>query len=157
MDAAQQDHRIVEMPAWTAAGLWIDCPNFDASGIGELWQRFGAIAHSVTEHDGIFGISLPLPDGSMGMRYWAVMKCNAATPVPDGLESMQMPAKRFAVWPFYDHPSQMPAAFQDIFHKRLQAAGLESDPAWTSMEFYPPDWHDEAAQKFKCDLYVAIR
>jgi predicted transcriptional regulator YdeE len=156
MDAAQSTHRIVEMPAWTAAGLMLDCPGFDGSGIGELWHMFNLMLGDFSEHEGRYGISLPLPDEVAGFRYWAVVKLRDGGTVPKGLDSTVVPARRYAVYPFHDHPAQMPGAFGEIYGTRLGEAGLSQDPNWVALEYYPPHWHDEAAGKFRCDLFVAI-
>ncbi|MCB1221570.1 MAG: GyrI-like domain-containing protein [Planctomycetales bacterium] len=156
MDAAAQGHRIEELPAWTGAGLMIDCPGFDGSGIAAVWEKFSPYIYGGTEHVGIFGISLPLPENAPGFRYWAVMKLRPGQAAPAGLDTVNFPASRFAVWHFHDHPSQLPVHFQDIYNNRLKGAGLASALPWMSMEHYGPDWHDEAAGRFRLDLWIAI-
>jgi len=156
MDTATRKPRIVIMGEWTAAGLKLDCPNYECSGITELWKRLrGFLGRTESLGDG-YGISLPLPGAARGNCYWAVVRLQPGDALPAGLDSLALPARRFAVFPFHDHPSRLPAAFGEIFTHRLLAAGLHPDPHWLTLEHYPPDWYDEAAQKVRCDLHVAI-
>ena len=156
MDTATRKPRIVTMNEWTAAGLMLECPNYDCAGISDLWSRLRAfLGRSGAYRDG-YGISLPLPGSRRGNCYWAAVRLQPGDSLPAGLDSLAMPARRYAVWQYHDDPARLPLEFGEIFSTRLLAAGLHQDPHWTAMEYYPPDWHDMANGKVKCDLYVAI-
>ena len=157
MDTATRQPRIVTMAEWTAVGLMLECPDYECSGIATLWERLrGFLGRSSGITEG-YGISLPLPSSTRGNCYWAAVRLMPGDSLPAGLSSIAIPAKRYASWPFHDAPGKLPQAFGEIFSTRLLAAGLHQDPDWIAIEHYPPDWHDMAAGKIRCDLMVAIR
>ena len=147
------EHTVVDMQAFTVVGLGLDCPNFDASGIGELWTRFNARCSELPDGGRVLGVGLPRQNG---FYYIAGHEVPAGTPVPEGMESTLVPGGRWFKVHFYDHPSQMGPTFGKMFSELIPAAGLQHKPGPVCLEEYPPDWHDEANQKFKCDLFVEL-
>jgi predicted transcriptional regulator YdeE len=147
------EHTVVTSPKLTVVGLGVDCPGYDGSGIGERWMQFNARCGELPEHGRAIGVSLPRENGFYYVAGYAVQP---GTAVPEGMEAAEVPAAEYYCYRFYDHPSQMPAAFGRIFHEGLAEAGRKTPHGPVCWEEYPPDWHDEAAGKFKCDLYVQL-
>jgi predicted transcriptional regulator YdeE len=147
------EHTIVSSPAVTVIGLGVDCPNYDGSGIGECWMRFNSRQGELPAGGRALGVSLPRENG---FYYVAGHEVPAGTPVPEGMETAEIPAADYFCYQFHDRPEQMPAAFGRIFHEGLSSAGVKAAAGPVCWEHYPPDWHDEAAGKFRCELLVQL-
>jgi predicted transcriptional regulator YdeE len=147
------DHQIVELTEVTVIGLGVDCPGFDVSGIGPTWDTFVQREGELPIGGRIWGVSLPRVNG---FHYIAGNECPPDTAVPRGMELATIPAARYYCLPFFDHPSQMPAAFSSIFHSLAAASGKRIAAGPVCLEEYPDDWHDEVSGKFRCRLYVQL-
>lgn len=143
---------IVEMAAFTVIGIGVDCPGFDASGIGAAWDTFAARRGELPEGS-CWGVSLPRENG---YYYLAGQQVLPGTAVPEGMETARVPSARYLRVDFDEHPSQMPAAFRRLFAEVLPAAGLQHAPGPVCLEDYPPGFMDEAAGLFHIHLYVQL-
>lgn len=146
------EHTIEEFAAFTVIGLGLDCPGFDGSGIGGLWTQFNVRAGELPAGR-VWGAGLPRENG---FYYIAGHQVAEGTPVPDGMEATEIPAAKYFHVEFHDHPSQMGPTYSRMFSELIPAAGLKHAPGPVCLEDYPPDWHDEAAGKFRCNLYVQL-
>jgi predicted transcriptional regulator YdeE len=146
------EHSVVAFPDFSVTGLGLDCPGFDASGIGELWTRFNARAGELP-HGRVWGVGLPRENG---FYYVAGHETAAGAPVPEGMETAPIPGARYFCVDFHDHPAQMGPTYSRMFSELIPAAGLRHAPGPVCLKLYGPDWHDEAAGKFRLKLYVQL-
>jgi predicted transcriptional regulator YdeE len=147
------DYTVENIEKFSVVGMGLDCPNFDGSGIGDLWTRFNARASEVPHEGRVVGIGLPRPNG---FYYIAGHEVPEGTAAPDGMESTVVPGAPYFHLPFHDHPSQMGPTFSLMFSQLIPAAGLKHEPGPVCWEEYPPDWHDEEHGMFRCELYVQL-
>jgi predicted transcriptional regulator YdeE len=147
------EHEVVEFAPFTVIGLGIACPGYDGSGIGDRWMQFNARSGELPPGGRVWGASLPAEDG---FYYIAGHEVPAGTPVPEGMEATVIPGAKYFRVHFHDTPDQMAPTFGRIFHELLPGAGLTPAHGPVCLEEYGPDWHDEAAGKYRCDLYVQL-
>lgn len=143
---------IVEMAAFTVIGIGVDCPGFDASGIGGAWDNFLARRSELPEGS-CWGVSLPRENG---YYYLACQQVPDGTAVPQGMEAAVVPGARYLRMNFDEHPAQMPLAFRRLFAEVLPQAGLQHAPGPVCLEDYPQGFMDEAAGLFHIHLYVQL-
>jgi predicted transcriptional regulator YdeE len=144
---------IVKLALLTVIGLGVDCPGYDASGIGPAWDRFAKRAAELPAGP-VWGVSLPRVDG---FYYVAGQQVPAATPVPEGMEAALIPAGDYYCVSFDDHPSKLPETWKRIFEEDLPAAGLETVDGPLALEEYGPGWNDMEHGKFHLKLYVQLK
>jgi predicted transcriptional regulator YdeE len=145
------DHAIVEPPASIVFGLGLDCPGWDASGIGRLWERFSSRGAELPAGR-IWGVSQPRSDG---FYYVAGREVTAGTPLPAGLEAVALPAGRYKRAAFDGPPPQMQAAFAALY-SAIPAAGEQAARHGACLELYELDCWDEATGRLRAELYVQL-
>jgi predicted transcriptional regulator YdeE len=134
---AQAQPRIEDRPACTAIGIGMDCPNHDTSGIGSLWDSFIPRLAELPPAAQTYGISLPLPSGGTGFRYYACAIVPDGTLAPEGMEAVALPACRFLVREFHDTMDKLPAAFQELYRTDIPAR-LTSPSRSSASKYYSP-------------------
>jgi len=132
-----------QIPAMTIVGLNIRTKPM-APEIPALWPRFVDRIPEIenpAEKNVAYGVMRPLPDALLYMAGIAVSKLGR---IPDGMESVAIPAGTYAV---FSYPiSQLGQGFGEIYNKLLPASGLRVVPG-PSLEHYGADFkpHDPNA------------
>jgi predicted transcriptional regulator YdeE len=153
MSTQQPAHSVVDFAATTVIGLGLDCPGFDFSGVGPLWDRFAPRMTELPAGGRVFGVGLPRADGCY---YIAGVEVPEGTALPEGMEQTVIPAAQYFRVHFHDRPDAMGAMFGRIFSELIPAAGLRHAPGPVCLEEYGPGWHEEEAGKFNIHLYVQL-
>jgi predicted transcriptional regulator YdeE len=146
------EHAFVELPDMRLAGLDVNCPGFDTSGIPPLWERFVPRLEQLRPH-GVWGASLPAADG---FRYLAGMQLADDSAMPADFVVETIPGGRYLRTPFFDTPDKMSAEFQRVFHELLPSLGLSIKPGFCCLEEYLHDESDAQTGKLRCNLYVQL-
>jgi AraC family transcriptional regulator len=132
-----------QIPATTIVGLNIRTKPM-APEIPALWPRFVARIPEIenpVEKNVAYGVMRPLSDALLYMAGIAVSELGR---IPDGMESVAIPAGNYAV---FSYPiSQLGKGFGEIYNKLLPASGLRVLPG-PSLEHYGADFkaHDPNA------------
>lgn len=154
--SAPAPHQL-ELPAFSAVGVAVDCIGGDNSAIGAAWDSFFKAA-APEEHEGVLAVMWGIPGG---FRYLAAYRLNperaASFELPAGWERRDVPVRRYAVWSFHDNVSQMGPFWHAILNEGLAAAGLSRSADGLSLELYPAEgaW-DPATQTMRADMYIAL-
>jgi AraC family transcriptional regulator len=101
--------------------------------IPEQWKRFvayGEIPGRIgrTEYAWVGMV----PDGC---DYVSGCEVESEGSLPEGLVVVEVPARRYAIFPHETHVSQMPLTFQAIFDEWLPASGFQPDPDANGVAF----------------------
>lgn len=148
--------RIETVESFNVVGLELVCDpdgNYDIPG---LWDKLSKRYEEIENRIDFYGICLPREDSKPGFRYIASVKVLGEPKAPDGMVAAEVPAAKYAVYPFKDKVAAMPARFNEIYGKLLGEAGLKPHPSFQCMEYYPHDCYDEATGIITADLYVVI-
>jgi AraC family transcriptional regulator len=119
---------IRERPAFRVIGLGTHCTFEDVSAIPPLWQAFNSREDEVpSAAAGVaYGVCCDADDSGR-FRYVAGVEPTAGAKVPAGMDSVSIPANRYAVFTHSGHISDLPKTVYTIWNKALPDAGL--DPA----------------------------
>ncbi|MEM7059124.1 MAG: AraC family transcriptional regulator [Pseudomonadota bacterium] len=111
-----------DRPAFVVAGLTLRCSFQDPNGIPALWRAFNEREAEVSEASGAaYGVCY---DGDeTGFTYLAGMEPDRPE-TPSGMERLQIPAARYAVFTLSGHISDLPKTVYSIWNKALVDAGL---------------------------------
>ena len=115
-----------------------------APDIPALWPKFVARIPEIenpAEPHVAYGVMRPFPDG---LLYMAGVSVSKPGRIPNGMESVTIPAGTYAV---FSYPiSQLGKGFGEIYNKLLPASGLRVVPG-PSLEHYGADFkaHDPNA------------
>jgi AraC family transcriptional regulator len=137
-------------PAMRLAGLGADFDETTIHGIPALWDRFEPLLPLAGQTGGgSFGVCCAGPAGQglkMGLHYVAAVALAPGAVVPEGLETIELPARSYLVFrqvldggPL--HP-QMQAAVREIWGQRVPASGCALARA-PDLEVYPDAFHPE--------------
>ena len=111
-----------DRPGFTVVGLALRCSFMDPSGIPALWRDFNdRIDEVATTPREAFGVCFDGDD--TGFRYLAGMEPDDAT-TPQGMERLDIPAARYAVFTHDGHISDFPKTVYTIWNKALAEAKL---------------------------------
>lgn len=116
--------RICDHPAFRVVGMGIDCTFEDIAGIPALWQSFNQRIGEI-EEDGIvaaFGVCCDA-DAEGRFRYVAGVASPNAT-VPEGMESQNIPAGKYAVFTHKGHIGDFPKTVYSVWNKGIPDAEL---------------------------------
>jgi predicted transcriptional regulator YdeE len=147
------EYEIVQLEPRTVVGLGINCPGFDTSGIGPKWDELTARKTELPDSPRAWGVSRVAGDG---FYYLAAFEVPPGSPTPAGMEVWEIPGDEFLCLPFHDTPDKLGTAFSRIYGELIPRAGRQPAPGALSLEEYAGDWHDEAAGKFRMNLYVQL-
>ena len=112
---------IREKGAMRVMGMGAACVAGDISGIPALWQALNARAHEVGYGGAAYGVSYAMT-GTGDFRYLAGIE---AAETPDGMETVEIPAHRYAVFTHRGHISDLPKTIYTIWNRALPDAGLQ--------------------------------
>jgi predicted transcriptional regulator YdeE len=163
MDSQQgYEHRIEERGSLHFVGPQIVCEAKDPAGIGALWDSFFQTWGAIEGKRDVWGLSIPLNDGSGRFTYMACCEVDPAAygeawALPEGMAHHEAGPARYAVFPFVGTPDEMGKAIRSIASERLPALGLEAAAGNPVYEYYPPDCYEEGSNTFKCELLAEIR
>lgn len=139
-----------ERAAFRVVGLSVRCTFETNAVISKLWPKFNQREREVPEpvKGAAYGVCCDMqPDGHF--RYVAGFESRAKH-VPDGLDFVDLPAGRYAVFQHVGHISGFNKTVYTIWNKALPDAGLE--PAGRpDFELYDHRYHDAT-----CDGIVEI-
>lgn len=107
--------------AMRVVGIGTACVAGDISGIPAQWQALNARAHDVEFGGTAYGISYDM-NGSGDFRYLAGVETRKT---PDGMDVVDIPAHRYAVFIHSGHISDLPKTIYTIWNKALPDAGLQ--------------------------------
>lgn len=115
--------RTEERPAFRVVGLGADCSFTQTGAIPALWQSFMAREGDVSDAvpGAVYGVCC-IADGSGNFRYVAGVEAKGSTP---GMEHVDLPAQRYAVFTHSGHISDLPKTVYTIWNKALPDCGLE--------------------------------
>lgn len=119
--------RMEERAAFRVVGLGIDCAFGNTGAIPALWQAFDAREDEFENAvaGALYGVCC-MGDGAGNFRYIAGIEAEG---LPPGMEHIDMPAHRYAVFTHSGHISDFAKTVYTIWNKALPAAGLKSAPA----------------------------
>jgi predicted transcriptional regulator YdeE len=137
----------------TVAGLGLDCPGYDGSGIGLLWGRSFARCGELPQRGRCLGAGLPRRDGYYYIAGWEVP---GETALPAGMESTVVPAANYFKIRFCNTASLINKAYNTIFSEILPGASLQPVYGPVCIEDYPADGYDPATDTLKCDIYIQL-
>ncbi|WP_179379921.1 AraC family transcriptional regulator [Jannaschia marina] len=114
-------------PAFRVVGPSLRCTFEDNAGILGLWQSFETTTANVESSapDVAYGVCADA-DGAGSFRYLAGLAAEARV---DGLDAVDLPAARYAVFTHDGHISDLPRTVYTIWNRSLPDHGL--DPAGT--------------------------
>lgn len=115
-------------PGMEVVGLSIRCRFDDVGGIPGLWQAFNAREAEIEGHVAGAAYGLCYGGDDDGFRYMAGVAAKGAA-LPEGMERLQVPPGRYAVFAHKGHVSDLPKTVYTIWNKALGEAGLMARPA----------------------------
>jgi len=148
--------RIEELEAFHVIGLEQLCDHGADNNLPALWDRLFKRWEEIQSFRDFYGVCLPRTDGRPGFRYLAAAQVDPGTAPPEGMDLAEVPAMKYAVYPFDDVVAAFPAKFEEIYGTLLQRDGLTPHPSYQCLEYYPPDCYDEQTKKIRADIYVSI-
>ncbi|GAB5446409.1 AraC family transcriptional regulator [Gymnodinialimonas sp.] len=123
VDVAAPEFR--EHGAFRVVGMGAEVRGFDISAIPSLWQRFAVQYQTLGASGETYGVSYDIGEAG-DFRYIAGMEW---PDVPEGMEAVEIPAARYAVFTHEGHIGDLPKTIYSVWNKALPDAGLE--PALT--------------------------
>lgn len=110
-------------PARQIAGFSIPCATDNIADIPALWNRFNAVFDGETfDTTATYGVSYNVTqDGKFDYMAGAILTTKSA---PKGMQTVDIPAGRFAIFTHTGHVTDMPKMFQTIWNKGIPDAGL---------------------------------
>ncbi|WP_296074969.1 AraC family transcriptional regulator [uncultured Agrobacterium sp.] len=119
--------RLEERGAMRVVGLGIDCAFGNTGAIPALWQAFNARENEVENAvpGALYGVCC-MGDGAGNFRYIAGVEAKGST---SGMEHIDIPAHRYAVFTHSGHISDFAKTVYTIWNKALPDAGLNSAQA----------------------------
>ena len=117
---------IKERDAFRVVGLSTRCTFEDTSAIPPLWQSFNERENDVPGAVGgaAYGVCCDTDEAGR-FRYVAGVETTQVADVPSGMDSVSVPASRYAVFTHSGHVSDLPKTVYTIWNKALPDAGLE--------------------------------
>jgi AraC family transcriptional regulator len=130
--------RIEDKGAMTIAGLAGRYDGETMRAIPELWQRFGPRIDAVEDKAGAasFGLVMRLMEGGGEITYIAGVAVSAIKRLPPDFISVQVPARRYAVFAHDGHVSELTATIGRVLDRWLPGSGYRVDGEPELIEFY---------------------
>ncbi|KAF1071727.1 MAG: hypothetical protein GAK45_00433 [Pseudomonas citronellolis] len=146
-------HRIIESPAFHVVGLR-QRSDTAAESIVQLWQRFQPhVADIVPSEAGVsYGVC---SHGASGLVYLAGLPVSADAAVPEGMQRIEVPAQKYAVFTHLGTVERLADSFQVIHDSLLQRIGLTARPG-ISLERYDARFLGGIDPASQVDLYIPI-
>ena len=122
--------KIKERDAFRVIGLSTHCTFEDVSAIPLLWQTFNEREDDIPSavSGAAYGVCCDADEAGR-FRYVAGMETTAATGIPECMDTVSIPANRYAVFTHSGHVSDLPKTVYTIWNKALPDAGLEPKQA----------------------------
>jgi AraC family transcriptional regulator len=118
-------HEIKECPAFRVAGLSERFTFENTGGIPALWQSFNEredeLAGPISRV--AYGVCCDADEGGR-FRYLAGIEVGGGIEMPKGMDFVDIPAGRYAVFTHRGHVSDLPKSVYTIWNKSLPDAGL---------------------------------
>ena len=114
---------IEDRPALRVAGLSIPCSKDKIAEITPLWTKFNAMFfEDGLDQSAAYGVSYNVADDGT-FDYMAAAQLAGDT-APKGMNTLDIPAGRYAVFEHNGHVSDMPKMFHTIWNKSMSEQGL---------------------------------
>jgi len=114
---------LTDRDAFTVVGPSIRCTFEDTSEIPTLWRKFNEREDEVADTpNAAYGVCFAGDD--KGFSYLAGMEPSPGKAIPDGMQSLAIPAQKYAVFTHSGHISDLPKTVYSIWNKALADAGL---------------------------------
>ena len=105
--------------------MGLDCTFEDNAGIPSVWQQFVRREGEIENADLGAGYGLCCNADEAGrFRYVAAVGVRGTGDVPDGMEAVDVPAQRYAVFTHSGHISDIKKTVYTVWNKALPDAGL---------------------------------
>lgn len=116
-------HTVQERPAFRVVGLSAKCTFEDTSSIPQLWHVFNSRTDEIASasKEAAYGVCCDA-DESGGFRYVTGFEASEKTL---GMDFIDIPASRYAVFTHTGHISDLPKTVYTIWNKSLPDAGIE--------------------------------
>jgi predicted transcriptional regulator YdeE len=104
---------------------------YDAKAIPAAWQEFFAKARGteLANMQTFYGASIPSMEADVPMDYYAGVIVDAATEVPEGFESYEIPAGDYLAVTHRGPITELAATYQKAYMQALGQSGKEMRPA----------------------------
>ncbi len=157
--------RFEHKDAQTFIGMGKDCNFGEPEAIGDLWDRFNKMKHLITDlaDDNGYGLCYA-PKGKEGkekdifpetFRYTAALRVTGdAVSVPEGMEKINMPAERYAVFTHKGSTDTLPETNDYIWKTWLPRSGLELADS-PDIELYSKEW-DPILKEGNIEIYLPV-
>ena len=144
---------LTDRHAFTVVGPAIRCTFNDPSEIPNLWRTFNDREAEVADTpSAAYGVCFDGDD--TGFSYLAGMEPTAGRAVPDGMQSLTIPAQRYAVFTHSGHISDLPKTVYSIWNKALAEAGLSAAKA-PDFELYDKRFNVETGRG-EVEIWIPI-
>ncbi|MEJ6395061.1 AraC family transcriptional regulator [Gymnodinialimonas sp. 2305UL16-5] len=148
VDVAKPEIR--DRGAFRVAGLGTTCKDHDISAIPSLWQGLNARAGEFEDLGPGYGVSYAM-EGNGDFKYLAGME--ARTP-PAGMEVVEIPAHRYAIFTHRGHVADLPKTIYTIWNKALPDSELSPAPA-PEFELYDQRF-DVATGRGEIEVWIPV-
>jgi AraC family transcriptional regulator len=132
-----QPTRIMNGSAMTIAGLAERYDGETRRNIPDLWMKFGP---RIPEAEGIgkasYGVSETFMDANGKFTYMAGVQVSDARNLPTGFTVIQIPARRYAVFDYGGHVSQLSDLIMKVLGEWVPASGYQIDGQPGLIEVY---------------------
>lgn len=121
---------IKERDAFRVVGVSTHCTFEDTSAIPSLWQTFNERENDVPSavSGAAYGVCCDADEAGR-FRYLAGVETTAVADIPSAMDSVSIPANRYAVFTHSGHVADLPKTVYTIWNKALPDAGLEPKKA----------------------------
>lgn len=123
-----QPPRFADRPAERFVGLSGDFTYDELSGVAALWQTYAGLLPDPMPRRTTYGISYDFAEET-GFSYLAGARTEAGAPLPEGPDTVDVPAGHYAVFDHRGHISDIAKTFYTIFNAALGDHGLTPRPA----------------------------
>jgi AraC family transcriptional regulator len=136
--------------------------NFAANRTAELWRSFMPVRHEINGVGSELFSAAVYPDGfftrfdpTADFEKWATAAVSPTEIVPDGLETLVIPAGKYAVFHYKGSSEQAPDVFRYIFNEWLPGSGYQIDNR-PHFEILGEKYKNADADSEE-DIYIPIR
>lgn len=147
--------KIVTRPAFTVAGMKYRGKN-EKDEIPQLWERFMPRAKEVrykANPNVCYGLMDNYYEKIGEFDYLAGIEVQAASDIPEGMASWQVPEQTYAVFPC--NLKSIKQAFRQIYHEWLPQSGYQR-ASGPDFEFYDESFKPDQG-KLELFIYVSVK
>lgn len=151
--------RFEQKEAFTFIGLGKDYSLTDPNTIGKLWNQFHQKKDLIkdVQAESAFGLCYAPKEKEVfsdNFHYTAALRVSDNTPVPEGMEKVQVPAQEYAIFTHKGSLETLSTTNDYIWKTWLPKSGLELADA-PDIEVYGSKWNAKTSSG-EIDIYVPI-